>query len=401
MTDFTTILEERGLIHDSTDINALRAISKANGIHLYIGFDLTADSLHIGSLIQLMVARWALQTGNKVTALLGDFTTTIGDPTGRTSARPVLTEDQIHQNSIGILENINSIVRLGSGWDLLTVERNSSLSKDYSFAEFMDSIATNISANRLVNLKFISDRLETEQPLTLAEMLYPVIQGMDFLSLFDIGVNLQVGGSDQWTNMLQGVNLIKKIHDRDAHALTTPLLTNAAGDKMGKSVGGAVWLAKAKLHPNDFFQFWRNIEDTRVELFFKLLTQLPLVEIERHMAGDINEAKIVLAENITALVHGEAAGKVAKKHAATLFGAVEDINSVEAHMVDWLDVLSVIIVSLMKCSKSEARRLITQNAVKINDNTIKEDLIINELISSGDKFVLGVGKKKKFVCQVR
>ena len=401
MTDFIETLIERGLRDESTDLEALRALSRANAIHLYIGFDLTADSLHVGSLIQMMVARWALATGNRVTILTGSFTTSIGDPTGRTSTRPILTQEQIVINQIGIQNIIQNFLSDVPNHKNLSFQDNVNWLANMTLKQFM-LFASNVSGNRLVNLKFVSDRLEAEQPITLGEMLYPVVQGMDFFALFDLGVNLQVGGSDQWANILQGVSMIKKINNREAHALVTPLLTNAAGEKMGKTADGAVWLSANKLHPNEFFQFWRNVEDDRVESFFKMLTDLPLNVIADQMAGDINQAKIALATAITTLVHGTHAAGKAVKNAETLFiRSGTSFEETDAILIDGRATIAEMVAKLTGESVSQAKRLIEQHAVKINDSRI----VVNgsDLCSqfgTDEKFMLSVGKKRRFVCKL-
>ena len=395
MSDFISILEERGLLHQCSNIIDLKVLSRANAVKPYIGFDLTADSLHVGSLIQLMVLRWAIRSGVQPIVLLGTFTSRVGDPTGKNDTRPVMTAETLLQNQQGInaviqqIINVHFVTRWNSDWlDCM------------SLSDFLFEYAPAFSVNRMLVMDAVKTRLAGQNHMGVLEFSYPMLQAIDFLSLHDgEGCNLQIGGSDQWSNMLMGVDLIRRKRDRNAFALTTPLMTNSAGEKMGKTVGGAVWLSKAKTPVQDFFQFWRNVEDAKVEEFLRLFTELSLSNISEIMSQDINAAKKRLASEVTQIVHGEAAAKKALREAEAMFeGGNEDDMPLGFISSDLFEKpLTHLVADIQQVSKSEARRLLMGGAIKINDTVVKIDLPICDFpLAANMPFMLHVGKRSHY-----
>jgi tyrosyl-tRNA synthetase len=401
-----SILRERGFVHQATDLGGIDALLQ-NPTGVYIGFDLTAPSLHVGSLIQLMVLRWVMKTNNTAVVLLGEGTTQIGDPTGKDKQRPLLDQQTIKTNLSGIQTTIERILGLDnkdqhSGAPTpgtFYFENNAKWLVRLDFLEMMRNIGSLVSATRILNLDSMKTRLERSEPLTMLEMIYPMVQAFDFLRLC-IRAPIQIGGSDQWGNILMGIDLIRRKTGRDAFGITTPLLTDSSGMKMGKTAGGeTIWLDSEMTSPFDFWQFWRNVEDSKVEEFLRLFTELPLDDIARLMAGDINKAKHALATEVTTIVHGLEAAQAASDKARKLFDervegeAAQEIILSRGDCVTIADIM--VSASLVK-SKKDADRLAAGGGLKINGQTCQDARVP----FPDGKTVVAMGKKKTFAITV-
>lgn len=386
---FIDILRERGFINQCTDLEALdeyvsEAAKRKEKLVAYIGFDLTAPSLHVGSLIQIMVLRWMVHCRHEPIILLGTFTTMIGDPTGKTSARPMLTKEEIEKNYTGIQNVIGWITGLDPNYEGEMNYKENWWFEDFEFLDFMRTYGKHISVNRMLALDAVKSRIDGNG-LSLMEFIYPTMQAVDFVKLNELfGVKLQIGGSDQWGNITAGTDLVRRVNDDQVWGLTTPLFTNSAGQKMGKTANGAVWLDPSLTSIRDFWQFWRNIEDDKVEQCLKLFTELDLADIETLMAGDINAAKITLATHVTDIVHGEGEGKIYAAAPMTLpvasFAPVGDFTLAEV----------LVSVGLAK-SKGDADRLAANGGVKLNGAKVPDARTKFAPISQ--TLVLSVGKR--------
>lgn len=387
-SDLLNTLFERGFIVNLTAATALDEAAH-QPIGAYIGFDCTAPSLHVGSLVQLQVLRWLQRLGHTPVCLLGYATTQVGDPTGKDKARPMLSDDVIHTNTIGIRKTVSRIVP-----GVIFVKNDRWFNSMWSFVHVLRKFGQHFSVNRMLTLDVFSRRLENEQNLSFLEFCYPIMQAVDFLELHQSRekVVLQVGGSDQWGNIVGGIDLIRRVTGNETFGLTTPLLVNSAGEKMGKTAGGqTIWLDPDMTSPFDFWQFWRNVEDDRVEPFLKLFTDLDLETITNVMS-DINHAKKVLATAVTALVHGAAEAKVVLAQAEEIFenGNLDSIPSVRVPFRDGKTYADVLVDLGMARSKGDADRLAAQNGVRLDSAPISD---VRAVIPEG-VFVLGVGKKK-------
>jgi tyrosyl-tRNA synthetase len=398
-----SILCERGFVHQATDLAGIDALLR-NPTGIYIGFDLTAPSLHVGSLIQLMVLRWVMKTSHVAVVLLGDGTTQIGDPTGKDKQRPLLDRVTIGDNFWGIRYTVQRIL----GEDMHPTmaspgkyhfENNSRWLEGQDFLAMMREIGSVTSATRILALDSMKTRLERSEPLTMLEMVYPMIQAFDFFRLHD-KAPIQVGGSDQWGNILMGIDLIRRKTGQDAFGITTPLLTDSSGKKMGKTAGGqTIWLDPEMTSPFDFWQFWRNVEDSKVEEFLRLFTELPLDDIARLMANDINKAKHALATEVTTIVHGLEAAQQASDKARKLFDertegeAAEEIFLSRGDCVTIADIM--VSASLVK-SKKDADRLAAGGGLKINGQACQD---ARAPFPDG-KTIIAMGKKKTFAITV-
>jgi tyrosyl-tRNA synthetase len=404
--DFISFIHERGFINQTTNREELDVLSRANAVHPYIGFDLTADSLHVGSLIQLMVLRWAEAANIRSTVLLGDFTTRVGDPTGRKDARPVLSPEQAMKNHEGIRNTIFG-QRAGLS-NILDISKHDVVSNDewllnMGLLEYLTEYAPLFSVNRMLAMDSVKDRIADNGHMSVLEFNYSLFQAIDFLHLNDGGCNLQIGGSDQWSNILSGIDLIRRKNNRTAYGLTTPLMTNAAGEKMGKTAGGALWLSAAKTPVDDFWQFWRNVEDAKVSQFLGLFTELPMDEVTRLRAiggQEINEVKKILATEATRIVHGDNAAKKAAATAQALFESADPASQEPILVLYPEQPLYELVAKVMNVSKSEARRLCDQNAVKIDNQVMETNFIVARIVREGVPFMLSVGKKHRFRMEV-
>ncbi|TAL37966.1 MAG: tyrosine--tRNA ligase [Phenylobacterium sp.] len=404
-SDFLKVLQERGYIHQITHPAELDELAANGVVTAYIGFDATAPSLHVGSLIQIMMLKRLQETGHKPIVLMGGGTTKIGDPTDKDQSRPLLTEAQIQANIASIKTVFAKFLRFGDGpTDAVMVDNDAWLSK-FGYVEFLRDYGVHFTVNRMLAFDSVKARLEREQPMTFLEFNYMLMQSVDFLELArKFGCVLQMGGSDQWGNIVNGVELIRRVEGKPSFGLTTPLLSTASGQKMGKTVGGAVWLNADMRSPYDYWQFWRNTEDADVGRFMRLFTDLPLDEIarlEKLPGAEINEAKKVLANAATTMLHGAAEAEKAAAAAQAAFeqgGLSADLPTVEvaAGLLEaGVQLADLTVTAGLAGSKGEARRLAQGGGLRVND---KAEPDANRAITSADLadgvVKLSAGKKK-------
>ncbi|MEM1147771.1 MAG: tyrosine--tRNA ligase [Pseudomonadota bacterium] len=405
-SQFLRTLEERGYIKQATHTAELDAYCASGVPVAYIGIDATADSAHVGHLVGIMMLRRLQQAGGKPIVLIGGGTTKVGDPTDKEKTRPILTEAQIAANAEGIRKAYSSYLRFGDGpTDAITVNNADWLDR-LGYIEFLRDIGKYFTINTMVKQETVARRLTNEQPYTFLEFNYLLLQSYDFLELSRRhNCFLQMGGSDQWGNILGGVDLIHKADGNQGFGLTSPLLTTASGAKMGKTVDGAVWLNAARRSPYDYWQFWRNTEDADVGRFLKLFTDLPMDEIAQYEAlqgADINQAKIALANAATAMLHGEHAAKEAEAAAGQAFsggGVSADLPSFEIAKADFHDgptTTALLRAGDLVASNGEARRKMSEGAVRVNDKKIAADQTHawSDLLSDVEAFKVQVGKKR-------
>jgi tyrosyl-tRNA synthetase len=401
-SDFLRALSARGYIHQITDAAGLDARADSGVISAYIGFDATADSLHIGNLVQIMLLRRLQQAGHRPIVLMGGGTTKIGDPSGRDETRQLLTEEQINANITGIRATFARFLDFGAGPSGAIMANNDDWLKGLQYIDFLRDVGRHFTINRMLTMDSVKLRLEREQPLTFLEFNYMIMQGYDFVELFKRhACTLQMGGSDQWGNIVQGVELGRRMSEAQLFGLTSPLITTSSGAKMGKTASGAVWLNPNRLSPYDYWQFWRNTEDGDVGRFLRIFTDLPLEEIarlEKLKDAEINVAKEILATEATRLCHGEASAAEAAATAAGAFagGAAEGLPTFTLISGEPVLVIDVAIALGMAASKGEARRLIAQGGVRLNDQAVTAataSVTAADLGKSGTAR-LSVGKKR-------
>jgi tyrosyl-tRNA synthetase len=406
-SDFLRVLSERGYIHQISDVAGLDAAAAAKKVVCYVGYDCTAPSLHIGHLISIMMLHWLQQTGNKPIALMGGGTTRVGDPSGRDETRKILTYEQIDANKESIKGTFSKFITFGSGPSDAVMADNAEWLTKLNYIEMLREVGRHFSINRMLTMDSVKLRLDREQELSFIEFNYMILQSYDFVELAKrYGCNLQMGGSDQWGNIVNGVDLGRRMGTHQLYALTCPLLTTSSGAKMGKTAAGAVWLNADMLPVYDYWQFWRNTEDGDVTRFLKLFTTMPLDEIARLGAlqgQEINEAKKVLATEATALLHGRAAAEQAADTARTTFeqGAVaENLPTVEVPRAELEAGLGVLTVFAEKtglvASNGEARRQIKGGGLKVNDASVSDEkmtLSAKDLTAEG-VIKLSLGRKK-------
>ena len=399
-SDFLKIMHQRGFIHQTTDTENLGKTLEDGSISGYIGFDCTAPSLHVGSLVQIMMLRWFQKTGNKPIVLMGGGTTKIGDPSGKDSARPLLTNEKIQENQNSLRTVFQKYLKFGDTRNDAIMVDNAEWLEKLNYISFLRDFGSSFSINKLINLESIKRRLEREQNLSFLEFNYSLLQAFDYLKLNeDYSCKLQMGGSDQWGNIITGVELIRKKTSQAVYGLTSPLLTTSSGAKMGKTASGAVWLNSDQLSDWDFWQYWRNTEDLDVIKFLKLFTELPMEEINRFeqlKGAEINQAKIILANEVTKLCRSKEAADNISVSSANVFNKKEsdetlpfvNIDNCQISLIDALRTLNFV------QTNGEARRLIRGNGAKINDTVISdenyqlkmEDYLNNSVkISSGKK----------------
>jgi tyrosyl-tRNA synthetase len=401
-SDFLRALHERGFIHQITDAAALDMRAQSGVISAYIGFDATADSLHIGSLVQIMLLRHLQRSGHRPIVLMGGGTTKVGDPSGRDETRQLLTEQQINANITGIRATFARFLDFGAGSSGAIMANNDVWLKHLQYIDFLRDVGRHFTINRMLTMDSVKLRLDREQPLTFLEFNYMIMQGYDFVELFKrYGVTLQMGGSDQWGNIVQGVELGRRMSDAQLFGLTSPLITTSSGAKMGKTASGAVWLNPARLSPYDYWQFWRNTADGDVGRFLRMFTDLPLEEIarlEKLKDADINTAKEILATEATRLCHGDESAREAGATAARAFGggAAEGLPTFVLKPGEAASVIDVVIALGMASSKSEARRLIDQGGVRLNDQAVKSATanVAEADLDGAGTARLSVGKKR-------
>jgi tyrosyl-tRNA synthetase len=401
-SDFLRTLAERGYIHQQTDAAGLDRRALSGIVAAYIGFDATADSLHVGSLVQIMMLRRLQQTGHRPIVLMGGGTTKVGDPSGRDETRQLLTDQQINSNIAGIRKIFGHFLRFDDSPTGAVMVNNDDWLSSLQYIPFLRDIGRHFSINRMLTMDSVKLRLEREQPLTFLEFNYMILQGYDFVELNRrYNCTLQMGGSDQWGNILQGVELGRRVRNQELFGLTSPLITTSAGAKMGKTASGAVWLSNERLSAYDYWQYWRNTEDNDVGRFLRMFTDLPLAKIsglEQLKGAEINEAKKILATETTRLCHGDAAAREATDTAARAFtgSATDGLPTLTLGSGMQLCVLDAVVALRMAASKSEARRLIEQGGVKLNDQPVQS---VTAAISSADldergTARLAVGKKR-------
>ncbi len=390
-SDLLNTLSTRGYLHQCTDLEGLDVKAKDSVITCYVGYDATADSLHIGNLVSIMMLRRLQQTGHRPIALMGGGTTKVGDPSGRDETRVLADNDTINARIAKIQQTFGKFLNFGSGKTDALLMNNADWLDKLEYIPFLRDIGRHFTVNRMLTMDSVKLRLEREQPLTFLEFNYMIMQGYDFVELYRrVGCTMQMGGSDQWGNIVQGVELGRRIVNTEFYGLTTPLITKSSGEKMGKSVSGAVWLSAEKLSPYDYYQFWRNTEDADVARFMKLFTDMPLDEIARYetlQGAEINEGKKKLALEATALLHGkdnaESAAETARKtfEEGSTSGDLPTLTFSAAELSAGVGVLDALVKFGMAESKGEARRLIRGGGAKLNDAKIDDE---NATIKAAD-----------------
>jgi tyrosyl-tRNA synthetase len=396
-SDLLRLLDERGYIHQATDAVALDALASKEIVPGYIGFDATAPSLHVGNLVSIMLLRRLQQAGHKPVVVMGGGTTRIGDPTGKDEVRKMLTDDMIEANIASIRTAFERFLTFGDGPTDAVMVNNHDWLGQLGYIELLQSVGTHFTINRMLTFDSVKLRLEREQPMTFLEFNYMILQGYDFRHLSKtMGVRLQMGGSDQWGNIVNGVELSRRMDGTEVFGLTTPLITKSDGTKMGKSVSGAVWLNRAQLPDYDYWQFWRNTDDRDVGRFLRLFTDLPLEEISRLEAlegSDINAAKIVLANAATEMCRGTEAAKLAEDTARQTFAegaAGADLPVIQ--LVDPISVIDALMALNFVTSKKEARRMIQGGGARVNGEAVSDE---SEMITPGaHDITISAGKKR-------
>lgn len=403
-SDLLRVLDERGYIHQMTDATGLDALAAKQIVPGYIGFDATAPSLHIGSLVQIMMLRRLQQAGHKPVIVMGGGTTRIGDPTGRDESRKMLTDEAIEANITSIFTVFDKLLTFGDGPTDAVMVNNHDWLGQLGYIELLQRVGKHFTINRMLSLDSVRLRLEREQPMTFLEFNYMILQGYDFRHLsHDMGVRLQMGGSDQWGNIVNGIELGRRMDGADLYGLTTPLLTTADGAKMGKTAAGAVWLNEDQLPAYDFWQYWRNVDDRDVGRFMRLFTDLPLGEIARLEAlqgAEINAAKAVLANEITRLVRGEDAATRAEATARETFagsGAGQDLPTL-AVGEEGMRIAALLTDIGLTASNGEAKRKLTEGAVMLDGETIIDPTFL-VLPGEGQTLRLSLGKKRHALVQ--
>ncbi|MGE0717177.1 MAG: tyrosine--tRNA ligase [Alphaproteobacteria bacterium] len=405
-SDFLAALTDRGFIHQCTDMAALDERCRSGIVVAYIGFDCTADSLHVGSLVPIMLLRWLQRTGHKPIVLMGGGTTKVGDPSGRDESRRLLSDEDIERNKAGIRRIFAKYLTFGDGPTDAIMADNAEWLDRLAYIPFLRDYGRHFSVNRMLSMDSVKLRLEREQPLSFLEFNYMVLQAYDFVELARrYGCSLQMGGSDQWGNIVNGVELGRRADDRELFGLTNPLITLASGAKMGKTAAGAVWLNAERLSPYDFWQFWRNTDDADVGRFLRLFTELPLDEIIRLEAAQgagINEAKKVLATEATALCHGREAAEEAAETARRTFEegeAAEGLPVIDvprAELEKGIAAFELLRRAGLAPSNGEARRLIKGGGGRLNDAAIADEqrpVTLADLDAAG-RIKLSAGRKR-------
>jgi tyrosyl-tRNA synthetase len=402
MNKFLKEFKDRGFFYQCTSEDELSKLLDKKKINGYIGFDCTAESLHVGSLLQIMCLRLLQKHGHRPIVLLGGGTTRIGDPSGKDKTRTILSEDEIEKNIKNIEKILKNFLDVKDPKTKPIFVNNYSWLKNLNYISFLRDIGKHFTINKMLSFDSVKTRLEREQSLSYMEFNYMILQAYDFLELNKKeNCVLQMGGSDQWGNIVNGVELIKRYSNKQAYGLTTPLITLASGAKMGKTETGAVWLDKKNLSPYNYWQFWRNIDDRDVLKFIKIFTDLSIEEIEKIKNQDINQLKITLANEATSMLHGEKEAKASEETAKKTFsenslGSELPSISINKKQLDKeLNIIDLIILSKLETSKSEIRRLIKGNGVKINNQLINDEkLIITKKLFKDNFIKLSLGKKR-------
>ena len=403
MNKFLKEFTERGYFFQCTNEQDLSKLLDNNKIKGYIGFDCTAESLHVGSLLQIMCLRLLQKHGHQPIVLLGGGTTRIGDPSGKDKTRAILDEKTIEQNILNIKKIFKTFLDSKNKNTKPIFVNNYKWLKELNYISFLRDIGKHFTINKMLSFDSVKLRLEREQSLSYMEFNYMILQAYDFLELNNKeNCLLQIGGSDQWGNIVNGVDLIKRYSNNQAYGLTTPLITLSSGTKMGKTESGAIWLDKKLLSPYDYWQFWRNTDDKDVLKFLKIFTDIELQEIEKIKNKNINELKILLANLCTEMLHGDKEAKLSEKTAKKTFeekslGLGLPVVKINQNQIDQkINIINLIVLSKLEVSKSETRRIIKNNGVKINNVTINDEkfLITNNLFDNEKKLKLSLGKKR-------
>jgi len=408
-SDFLNVLASRGFIHQVSEPEALDALARSSTITAYIGFDCTAPSLHVGSLLPIMMLYWLQQTGHCPIALMGGGTTRVGDPSGKDESRRLLTDELINENLKGIRAVFAKFLKFAGDGGNAIMANNADWLNTLNYIDFLRDVGRHFSVNRMLAFDSVKLRLERQQELSFLEFNYMILQAYDFVEIYRRhGCVLQMGGSDQWGNIVSGIDLGRRLHNAQLFALTSPLITTSSGAKMGKTAAGAVWLNPDQVSPYAYWQYWRNTEDADVTRFLKLFTVLPLKEIDRLAAlrgGEINEAKKVLATEATSLVHGREAAEQAAATARATFeegGLGANLPTIEvprAELKAGISVLSAFVRAGLAASNGEVRRAIANNAIMVNDARVtSEKATIGEADVTADGVVKhSLGRKRHVV----
>ena len=401
MTEFCSsllrLLDERGYIHQQTDAEGLDSLASREIVTGYIGFDATAPSLHVGSLVQIMILRRMQQSGHKPVVLMGGGTTKVGDPTGKDESRKLLTDAEIDANIAGIRKVFERFLAFGDGPTDAVIVNNDDWLSELEYIPFLRDTGRHFTINRMLTFDSVRIRLEREQPLTFLEFNYMILQAYDFLELSRRhGLRLQLGGSDQWGNIVNGIELARRIDGTEVFGVTTPLITNPDGSKMGKTAQGAVWLNEEQLSSYDYWQFWRNTDDANVGKFLRLFTDLPLEDVARLEGlpgAQINEAKIVLATEATAMLHGREAAEAAAQTARDTFEAGGTGGELPTLSVgEGVNIAHALTQLGFTPSNKEAKRKIAEGAVRLNDEVVEDAGLVVKV--SGEAVKLSLGRKK-------
>ena len=410
-SEFMAVMMQRGFLADCTDYQGLDEALSKGVIPAYIGFDATAKSLHVGSLIQIMMLRWLQKTGHKPITLMGGGTTKVGDPSFRANERPLLTDAQIDNNIAGIKQVFESYISYDDGPTGALMLNNAEWLDNLNYLEFLRDIGRHFSVNRMLSFESVKSRIDREQSLSFLEFNYMILQAYDFLELNRrYGCLFQMGGSDQWGNIVNGIDLTRRVLDHEIYGLTSQLLTTSDGKKMGKSLNGAIWLNADMLSPYEFWQFWRNTTDADTGRFLKLYTELPIDECNRlgALAGaEINSAKIILANAVTTLLHGAAAAEAAEATSRAVFekgGIGDDLPTLTLSAEDVGDGISIVqllVKSGLANTGKEAKRLIAEDGAKLNDAPLTDAGLVLQLADLTEPIKLSKGKKKHTLVQVR
>ena len=405
-SDFLTVFEDRQFVHQQTDRDGLGALTSAGPVTGYIGFDCTAPSLHVGNLVQIMMLRHMQRTGHKPIVLMGGGTTKIGDPSGRDETRRMLDDDGIAANMAGIKRVFSQFLTFGGGPSDAVMVNNADWLDDLDYIQFLRDYGSHMSVNRMMGFDSVKLRLDRQQPLSFLEFNYMVLQAYDFLELSRrMDCVLQLGGSDQWGNIVSGIELARRVDAKTLYGLTSPLITTSSGAKMGKTAAGAVWLDADRVSPYDYWQFWRSTDDADVGRFLRLFTDLPLAEIARLEAlegSELNAAKIVLATEATTLCHSADAAKTAADTARATFSdkatsaGLPTFRLDNEQLANGIPVIEVVVASGFATSKGEARKLVRGGGVRINDVVVGDEsqVITAEDLDAEARVKLSVGKKR-------
>ena len=409
-SEFMAVMMQRGFLADCTDYQGLDDALSRGVTPAYIGFDATAKSLHVGSLIQIMMLRWLQKTGHKPITLMGGGTTKVGDPSFRADERPLLTEAQIDSNIAGIKKVFESYISYDDGPTGALMLNNAEWLDSLNYLDFLRDIGRHFSVNRMLSFESVKSRIDREQSLSFLEFNYMILQAYDFLELNRrYGCLFQMGGSDQWGNIVNGIDLTRRVLNHEIFGLTSQLMTTSDGKKMGKSQNGAVWLNADMLSAYEFWQFWRNTTDADTGRFLKLYTELPIEECERLGAlqgSEINRAKIILANEVTSLLHGADAARTAEATARDVFekgGMGDDLPTLTltaADIADGISIVQLLVKSGLASSGKEAKRLISEDGAKLNDAPLSDASLVLQAGDLADPIKLSKGKKKHALVQL-